>query len=914
MRRTQTRFWEGAPACRSCEPAIADRANTLQDRFYVPHSKYTCSGPIIRFSKDTSNDIYLCENESFKLIPSLNSNPLMLQGANMAVMSSRSLLLLCATALVGCAVVPASSYAQTNPAPSPKRSSAEKKKPGATKDRTTQPRSGTASASSKARSIAAASDESIVVTATRRAVSVQNSPTNITAIGADTIRNERLDDIKTLAALLPGVTVLNSGPNGAGNIVMRGISTSGTSTNGVYKNNAVGVYLGEVPMYLDFMLLDINHVESLQGPQGTLFGLGTLGGTIRYMPNRPDTHKYSITLHGRVFGQYHSTSPGGDEDVTINLPIWKDHIAFRSVTGYYDDPGYIDYDYVLRQPGVSNPQPAGPGSFGTPAQQAQNFSRHSGVNFNHTLTTRNQLLLRYNDDLKMYLTYAHQETKTDGRSATGVGVMETGNWEAPWRYLEPVDRNGDLFSAEVNANVFNIAQFVSTTAFTHQVIETRNDNTDLLLHLDYGYQAFPQFSSWNESYNDYRQFNQELRLVSTHKGPFSWVLGGFYNKFNTNTLYEEHVPGFSEWGVANGFGNLYRPDELEYASRVETETAERALYSEGTLHLMKDLQITGGIRYFDYDASDSGGSGLPLYQPYPEVKLSHAGGGTGSNGIVWKANASYRFSPQLMSYFTYSTGYRVGGYNRVAACVLPINTSVQNICALPNEISYKPDSTRNIELGFRGNLFHNRFVFSIDGYHVDWLNVQVPSQTVYGAVGITTNGGRAASNGFEFSGSLRITRQFHVTANYSYVDAHLTEGVADLVNGVANAYAGDRLPGSMKNSGAITATYILPLDDDRTLRFNWMAAYSGSIYSTVGLRDYGTRIPSYVTHRASINYRSGKWNMSLFMNNIFNQRAITAVSNQSNTLNEQVTGVTERYYAQSILAPRVVGLEASVNF
>jgi len=834
----------------------------------------------------------------------------------MAAASSQRLLLLCATALVGYAMAPSVSHAQPATALAPERSGDEKKQFGAARGKAaTKPApSGTTSAPGRAQPNIGPSDESIVVTGTRRAISVQNSPTNITAIGADTIKNERLNDIKSLAALLPGVTVINSGPNGAGNIVMRGISTSGTSTDGVFHNNAVGVYLGEVPMYLDFMLLDMNRVESLQGPQGTLFGLGTLGGTIRYMPNRPNTEKFSVTLHGRAFGQYHSTSPGGDEDVTINLPIWKDHVAFRSVTGYYDDPGYIDYDYTLRSPGVSNPQPAGPNSFGTSAQQAENFRKHSGANFNHTLTSRNQLLLRYNDDLKMYLTYAHQETKTDGRSATGVGVMDTGNWEAPWRYLEPVDRVGDLFSAEVNANLFKFAQFVSTTAFTHQVIKTQYDNTDLLLDLDYGYQAFPKFSSWNESYNNYQQFNQELRLVSTHKGPFSWVLGGFYNKFYTNTVYEEHVPGFSEWGVANGFGNLYRPDELEYASRVETETAERALYSEGTLHLLKNLQVTGGIRYFDYDASDSGGSGLPLYQPYPEVNLSHAGGGTGSNGIVWKANASYRFNPQLMTYFTYSTGYRVGGYNRVAPCILPLNLSVQNICALPNEISYKPDRTRNVELGFRGNLFHNRVVFTIDGYHIDWLNVQVPSQTVYGAVGITTNGGRAVSNGFEFSGSLRVTRQVQITANYSYVDAHLTEGVANLVNGVANAYAGDRLPGSMKNSGAMTATYTLPVDDRHSLRFNWMASYSGSIYSTVGLRDYGTRIPSYVTHRASIDYRAGKWDVSLFVNNIFNQYAITAVSNQSNTLNKQVTGITERYYAESILPPRSIGLDASVRF
>ncbi|MGI4794550.1 MAG: TonB-dependent receptor [Janthinobacterium lividum] len=824
--------------------------------------------------------------------------------------SSRKVLLLCATFIAGSGVDFGTALgadqtsAQADGTGTPTKA--------ARPDRSS--RGGANPAPSRQNIAAALPSETIVVTSTRRASTVQNSPTNITAISGQTIKQERLDDIKSLGALLPGVTVVDTGPNSAGNIIMRGISTADTSTFGRYSNNAVGVYLGEVPLYLDFKLLDINHVEALQGPQGTLFGLGTLGGAIRYMPNRPDPDNFSVSVHGRTFGEYHATSPGGDEDVTVNVPIVAGHVAFRSVTGYYDDPGFINYDYVLKNPGVSNPQPAGPDSFGSAQQRTDNFSQHSGVNFEHTLTTRNQLLLEANPDFKTYLTYAHQDTKTDGRQATGAGVMDTGNWDGPWRYLEPVDRSADLFSGEVYANFPDIAQLVSTTAFTREKITTKSDNTDLLLDLDYGYQAFPDFSSYADQNYHYRQFNQEVRLVSSFKGPFSMVVGGFYNRLSTNTVRHEYVPGFSEWGVQNGFGNLYRPDELEYASDVDTKTAERAIYSEGTFHITKNLQITGGIRYFDYDASVGGGSGLPLYQVYPEQQLSNAGGSTGSNGIVWKANASYRFNPQLMTYFTYSTGYRIGGVNDVAPCVLPINPNVQNLCALPNELSYRPDRTRNIELGFRGNFFHDRAVFSIDGFHIDWADVQVPSQTIYGAIGITTNGGAAVSDGFEFSGSFRITPRFTLTANYAYVDAHLTEGVANLVNGVANAYSGDRLPGSMKNSGAMVATYILPLDETRSLRFNWMADYSGSIYSTVGLRDYGTLIPGYVTHRASITYRTKKWDLTLFMNNIFNQYAITSADEETNTIGRQVTGVTERYYSTSILTPRVVGLEATANF
>jgi hypothetical protein len=183
-------------------------------------------------------------------------------------------------------------------------------------------------------------------------------------------------------------------------------------------------------------------------------------------------------------------------------------------------------------------------SFGTPEQRAANFYSKKDVNYEHTFTTRNQLLLQASPDFKLYLTYAHQITKTQGRQANAVGVLGTGNYEAPWRYLEPTNRTSDLYAAEFNVNLFDVAQLVATTAFTNQTIYTQRDNTDLLLDLDYGYEAFPNFSSYNQATSKTRQFNEEVRLVSTHGGPFSWVIGGFYNNMRYGSQYREYVPGF----------------------------------------------------------------------------------------------------------------------------------------------------------------------------------------------------------------------------------------------------------------------------------------------------------------------------------------------------------------------------------
>lgn len=772
---------------------------------------------------------------------------------------------------------------------------------------------------------APATPNEIVVTGSRRRTTLQDAPINISAISGQAIENQRLDDIRALGNFTPGVTIADTGPASTGEIILRGVSSGDTSVDGANSNDAVGVYLGEVPLYLDFKLIDIDRVEVLQGPQGTLYGLGTLAGAVRYIPKRPDTDRISVDLHGRGYAESHSNDFGGSGDIAVNLPILKDHIAFRTATGYYNNVGFIDYNHLLQQPGVSDPQPVrasggSTGSFGGTADYAANFKRVADVNYERTFTTRNQLLLEYNPNIKAYFTYAHQTTETGGRQANGAGVLGTGKYEGPWRYLEPFKRKSDLFSAEVYINLFNVAQLVSTTAYTKQHIRNTDDNTDLLLDLNYGYEAFPQFSSYANNEREYKQFDQEVRLVSTHGGPINWVIGGFYNRLEFESHRHEYTPGFAQW---SGYWGVNRPDNLEYISQVNTKNVEKAVYGELTLHVTNKWQVTGGIRYFKYDADVSGGSALPLLGsgigPYPSETILPKRirtGSTSKDGVVWKANTSYKFSNDLLAYFTYSTGYRVGGVNRVVPCILPLPPG-QNLCALPNELVYGPDKTRNMELGVRASLFDRRLQLTLDAYHIDWNGVQVPSQTVNGAIGITVNGANAVSKGFDVQGALKITPNLNLTATYSYVDAHLTEDVAGLVvsQGVRyDAFSGDRLPGSAKDSASGQLTYTYPLGDGRKIEATWATVYRGNIYSRVGLRGNGEKIPSYVTHSLSVNYISKSFEVGLFADNIFDKYAVTAISNDVSSYNQVRTDVVERYYALGVLTPRRVGIDLRIHY
>lgn len=780
-----------------------------------------------------------------------------------------------------------------------------------------------AAADDAAAADAGSADEgnSIVVTGTRRATTIMDTPINISAIGAEELSRQRIDDVRDLADFTPGMTISDTGPRGAGTIVLRGLNASDVGSTGSNYDDSLGIYLGEVPLYYDFKLLDIARVETLLGPQGTLYGLGTLAGAIRYIPNRPNVEEYEGEAHGRFYSKTHSVDPGYQADGMINIPIVKGHVAFRSATGYYYDPGFIDYTQLLQEPGVSLPQPGGVDG-ATGAAYSANLRKREDLNFEKTFTTRNQLLVQANEDLQAIFTYAFQRTKTDGSQSNSAGVVGTGKYESAARYAEPSNRRAHLASMEINANIADIADLVSTTAYTNVRARSQTDNTDLLLDLDYDYELFPAFSSWNESDNRRKQINQEIRLVSRHGGPFNWVLGGFYNQQKMRNDYAEHVPGLSDF-----YGIPDNPEDLEYVSYTRSKVTEKAIFGEGTFHVTPDLQFTGGARYFKYSSSIQGAVTLPLLgDPLSPYDVTPGGGKAKKDGWVWKFNTSYNITPDLMVYGTYSKGYRIGGPNRVAPCPADLS-DVQNACALPNELMYGPDKTKNAEIGVRMQLFDRKLSFNFDVYHIKWQGIQVDSATINGATGITVNGGAARSQGFETSFQFKPIPELSIQGTYSYTDAKLSEDVPGIITvrttpnnydgrpkfSQLDALDGDRLPGSAKNSGSLGATYTVPMGEG-TFSANWTATYRGNVISRLGWdRGYGDKIPGYVLHRATLSYDTDTYTISLFANNIFDKYAVVSVANDRSRIGVN-DGVAVRFYQQSVLNPRTVGVEGRVKF
>ena len=777
--------------------------------------------------------------------------------------------------------------------------------------------------------------EEVIVTATRRSASVQDIPINITALSSDLIARERLQDLSDIARRVPGMNVIDQGSRAADVITVRGLSvesvspTDGDNTGG----ETVGTYVGEIPFYVDLRLNDMERVEVLIGPQGTLYGAGTLAGAVRYIPNRPQTDEFSVQVRGDVYDLEESSGLGYEAGGTINVPLIENTLALRASVDYYDDPGFIDYNFLVRQPGISNPQP----NFNNPADVAANLTQKNDVNTDETLSGR--IGLRYTgDSLDANLTYYYQDSESGGRQINHQAAFGTEKYEAAHRFLEPLERENDLLALELVADL-GFAELTSATGYSTYEEDGQRDQTDLLLALDYGYEFFPSFVGFARDTAEEDTFTQELRLVSTGDGPLSWIVGGFYSHFNLDSLSQEFTPGYDQFLVDDGAGDLLRPDSLEYYFLLEQEITEVAVFGEIAYQITDAWQVTVGARWFDFEDDadsflafpllDTVFGGVPADQILPTTETSFK---VEDDDFLFKFNTSYEINDDMMGYFTVSEGYRLGGVNQIGPCPDPVDVQV---CGLPNELTYTSDTTVNYELGLRSQ-WGNSVIFNAAVYYIDWEDTQLDAPSLIGAQPITANAGSASSTGIELAGSWLVTPDFTLTASYSYTKAELTDdapclyaggldyldanGQADLAACLedpldlqASAYDGDRLPGSPEHQGFIAANYGIDLAAGSRVELDWSVTTSSDILTKAGERNFGESLDGYTLHNASVNWLQDGIRLSLYVDNVLNEFAETGVRTDRSFIRQQGDFDLRRYF-NDVLRPRQVGLRFVYDF
>ena len=263
--------------------------------------------------------------------------------------------------------------------------------------------------------------EKIEITATRRSGTVQDAPLNITALTSDTLAEQNIGQLEDVARWVPGLTVVDQGGRSDSPIIVRGLNTNSTGPGA--NGGTVATYVGELPLFVNMRLTDIERVEVLIGPQGTLYGAGTLGGAIRYIPKAVELDLTSGEVYGDVFSLSESNSNGGEFGFVFNTPLINDELAIRASLNYYNDPGFIDYNYVVREGGVSLADPDW-----TDAQAvSDNLRQVKDANGEDTITGRIAVRWAPSDTFDATLAYFYQSQDVEGRSISHYNALPASN-------------------------------------------------------------------------------------------------------------------------------------------------------------------------------------------------------------------------------------------------------------------------------------------------------------------------------------------------------------------------------------------------------------------------------------------------------------------------------------------------------
>lgn len=774
--------------------------------------------------------------------------------------------------------------------------------------------------------------EKIVVTATRRSATVQEAPVNVTVLVDDVMKDQNISELADIARWVPGLSVADQGGRSSSPIIVRGLNTnsSGPDSDG----GTVATYVGEIPLGIDFDLIDMKRIEVLIGPQGTLYGAGTLGGAIRYIPNEVELDIITGSIFGNSFKGSQSDSLGGESGFIFNYPLIDDELGIRASFKYFNEPGFIDQRFLIQQPGVSLPDV----DWNDASAVSSNLKTKKDTDGQDVLSGRVALRWLPTDSVDTTLTYFFQERKINGRNITHYNALapvnplgpQIGKYDSGYRYTEPADGDNELLSLEVKADL-GFADLVSATGYSKGKTVGHRDHTDLLIRLDFGYEAFPAFTIFTREEDNVKAFNQELRLVSKIDGPLSWIGGYYHNKTEDWGSSAEYAPGYAN------FIGVNRPDDLEYLSVGRNVAKESAVFGELSYALSDKLDVTVGARFYKYDISANSAIALPFVNP--DFDAAHPGQIAASafqpiaandDGNLFKFNTSYKITKDAMVYFTASEGFRIGGANGVAACPDPLPSN-QIVCALPAEQLFKPDTTTNFELGFKSSWFKNKLYVNASIFDIDWEGAQVDGVTVNGLAPITTNAEGASSRGFELLLRGSLTHELQAYATVAYAKAELTADAPFLFGSnaaagteIQNYYdgkKGDRLPGAPENQVSVGVSYQTEVLHDWVLDVNYGVTYQSDVISKVGLRADGEKLPGFSVSNLTATLARDNWTISAYIDNLFDKYAYTSVrrdvgdigqarfsqfnSNQSDIL---------RNYGHYVLTPRRIGLGFSYDF
>lgn len=795
--------------------------------------------------------------------------------------------------------------------------------------------------------------EEIIVTATARETSVQDIPYNISAMSGDALEIMNVVNQNDVLRAMYGVTVIDRGYRNAGtvnSIVIRGLNVD-NGANGDIMLNAVptvATYYDNTPLFANFLIKDVERVEVLRGPQGTLYGSGSLAGTVRYIGNRPDPSAFAADLE-LDYGQT-SGSEGNNVafDAMLNIPV-NDTIAVRAVYSRIDNDGVIDYinAYQLNSSGEPLIDVGGscvdPRS-ATDAQVLGNVACFRNVQDADTVEidyARVAVRAEPNESFSLQLSYQMQDDKIGARRSTTLGDNnQPTNSPLYFAYsdddsgqvlLEPSERDVSLVSLDLEWD-FGFATFTSSTSSYEHTGSGESDNGGLWQSGGRDWSSAFYGGGWQRpaqraerGYDD-QAFVQELRLVSNESDSnLDWLVGAFYMDQDNSVYQLSYNPGMGEffnacvdtggpecagfWPAVFYPGSQFTEIDFEYVR--DTSYQETAVYGELTYHVSDAFRLTGGFRWFDNETVNDVILGFPLVLPELASPMAPQSKDSDSD-VLLKVNASYDLNDSTMLYGTYSEGYRHGGAQSLPSLANGDPFGEPNVESLR---TFASDSVQNYEIGIKGGNPNMRYTASL--FHVDWDNPQLNTVSQFWGFYVAANGDKASTQGIELELEGYLADSFHYRAGFTHVTAELDKDFISPQSGNLVASKGSTLPGSPSNTFSINMDNSWDINANLRLVAGIDAYYQSESENFINkASQLNETFDAFTLLGASATLAAENWSATLYVRNLGDEAG--ASGGFAATDWSYDTGTFENWYGngnrQFIVQPRTIGLKFGYKF
>jgi iron complex outermembrane receptor protein len=735
--------------------------------------------------------------------------------------------------------------------------------------------------------------EEVVVTSQRREERLQDVPISVSVYNQTTMDAQGTRTIDDLARLTPGVTFVKGAINNnseSSDIAIRGVdSTAGASTT--------GIYIDDTPIqsrHLSFgtfnaypALFDIDRVEVLRGPQGTLFGAGSEGGTVRFITPDPGLKQSSMYARSELAATAH-----GDPVYELGLagggPIVDDALGFRASASARHEGGYIDrIDWQSQQ--IADKR----------------------ANSNKTVTARIAVKWAVSSELSVMPSVYYQKRDVDDTSAywlitPGSGDPTNGQFSSPFRTgNEVASPSSDKFTLSALRIDWHLGavRLLSNTSYYKRDQSATSDYTQydraVFLGSPYAAAGVQAPTAWAD---DQENWTQELRLESTDAAAtVKWTAGLFYQHASENTVENVYDPAIlTQIGFPVGDGYIYKQDPFKSLDK------QVALFGQADVKLTDQLKLTLGLRYSKTDfVGQAYYSGFVVGPPVSSI------GSMTEHPVTPKLGLNYQIDSNNLLYATAAKGYRIGGVNPAIGQFCDL--SPYGLTGVPP--GFSSDSLWSYEVGTKNTLADRHVVLDASVYLIKWKNIQ---QNVALPCGFqfTANLGEAESRGFDVQGQFRLTEGFTLGATFGYTDAKYTQTVFATPTAAATPGAlaivgnNDHLPGSPWTLALFGVLNFHVLGKDAYARFDYQ--YSAHQTDMIAAQDPATGgdpnlVPSipaqaYASVRSGI--KSGALDVSLFVQNLFDSRPkLSVVADgplgtplyQVNTWRPRTIGVTATY-------------------